>query len=112
MAYGRDGYREMVGRNCRLARLLGDRIKASKDFELLAPVHLNIVCFALREGEEDRRDRFLGELGRHGRVYLTPTVLGERPAVRAAFSNWSTGEEDLAVVWAALRDAVTKVPEG
>lgn len=106
VAYGREGYREMVARTCGLARRLGEHIDSSADFELLAPVHLNIVCFALREGDAERRDRFLAHLNGDGRVYMTPSVLAGRPAVRAAFSNWSTTEEDVEMVWSALCDAV------
>ena len=102
-AYGREGYREMVERTCHLGKQLGERLEASEDFELLAPVRLNIVCFALAEGDEEARDRFLDRLVQDGRAYLTPTTFGGRPGIRAAFSNWSTTEEDLEWIWQALQ---------
>ena len=105
MAYGRRGYQRLVQRCCRLAADLGRRLAEDPRFEVLAPIHLNIVCFALREGGVEERDRFLAALLEDGRAYLTPTVFDDRPAVRAAFSNWMTGEKDLEIIVDALKRA-------
>ncbi len=97
MAYGADGYREIVERDCRLAWELGERLKRSDVFELLAPVHLNIVCFALRN--PDVTSRFVEVVRDSGRTLVTPTVFKNTPAIRAAFSNWRTTDADLDIVW-------------
>src|SRR5215471_20966496 len=62
MAYGRSGYRELVARCCSLAQQLGQGIEQSPQFELLAPVRLNIVCFALRGANAAQRDHLLETL--------------------------------------------------
>ena len=102
MAYGRSGYRELVTRCCSLAQQLAQGLEQSPHFELLAPVRLNIVCFALRGADAARRDRFLEALKEDGRVFLTPTLFDEKPAIRAAFSNWSTSEQDIPLILDAL----------
>lgn len=109
MAYGRDGHRALVERGCALARGLGEGLAASPHYALLAPVTLNIVCFALRSGDASRRDRLLGALQADGRVQCTPTQYADRPGLRAAFSNWRTGEADLPVILAALEAAALRV---
>ncbi len=37
-----------------------------------------------------------------GRVLLTPTFFAGKPAIRAAFVNWSTSEQDIRLVLNAL----------
>lgn len=104
---GRAGIAEAVVRGCALARALGAGIAATPALELLDEVRLNIVCFARRDDPSAAaRDRLLDRLNADGRAFMTPTVLRGRPGIRAAFSNWSTREADVALTLAALRDAV------
>jgi hypothetical protein len=110
-AYGAEGYRAVVRRCCDLARRLGGFLDASERFDLLAPVRLNVVCFALHplegEGPEAataRRDALLERLTADGRAFLSPTVFAGRPGIRAAFSNWMTEEADVEVVMGALEE--------
>jgi len=77
-------------------------LEPSPYFELLAPVRLNIVCFALRGADAAQRDHFLEALKEDGRVLLTPTFFGGKPAIRAAFVNWSTSEQDIPLILNAL----------
>lgn len=103
MAYGRSGVRSVVERCCALAEALGRWIEGSGDYELLAPVTLNIACFAPQR--MDTRDAILSFLSKDGRVVLTPTTLGGRAAIRAAFSNATTTADDLEIIFGALADA-------
>ncbi|HWQ35950.1 MAG TPA: pyridoxal-dependent decarboxylase [Blastocatellia bacterium] len=107
MAYGREGYREIVERTCELAALLGARIAASDQFRLLAPVRMNVVCFtlALDQLTDETISRFLAILRDRGRIALTPTIYDGVPALRAALSNWRTEREDIEIAWQALCDA-------
>lgn len=106
MAYGRSGYRDIVARNCSQARKLGEHITNSGQFQMLAPVNLNVTCFTL-SGDPQIKDvqNFLAKLRDDGRVYLTPTQYKGIPAIRAAFSNWQTTMADVEICWQALQDA-------
>lgn len=105
-AYGRDGIRDMVERNILLAKQLGDGLTASGGFCLLAPVNLNVVCFALTgisSDAEAERDNFLARLDRHGIIRCTATHYQGQPAIRAALVNWMTEESDIALALDSLR---------
>ncbi|MEV0895519.1 pyridoxal-dependent decarboxylase [Actinoplanes sp. NPDC049802] len=101
-AYGVDGHREIVIRTVAAARRLGARLTALPGVELLSPVRLNVVCFAVPADVAT----VLRAVADSGEAFLTPTVLHGRPAVRAAFSNWRTAEADADRVFEALRKAL------
>jgi glutamate/tyrosine decarboxylase-like PLP-dependent enzyme len=104
MAYGKAGYREIVERNCSAAYQLGERLKNSEAFKLLAPVRMNVVCFTLNEEGLEMKTihTFLDAVRDDGQVFFTPTVYKGVPGIRAAISNWQTGEKDIAVAFDVL----------
>jgi glutamate/tyrosine decarboxylase-like PLP-dependent enzyme len=118
-AYGRSGHRALVEQNLDHAQRLAERIGQSDDFELLADVPLNIVCFRYRPAgvPEDALDDLNLRLGAEvlddGRVYVGTTRWAGQVAFRPAFVNWRTTERDvdllldvLAELGARLRVAV------
>lgn len=104
-AYGREGHREIVERNCAMARRLGEHIRGSDRFSLLSPVRLNVVCFTLsdRAATFEKIKTFLNAVRDDGKVFFTPTVYKDRPAIRAAVSNWQTSPKDIEIAFEALQ---------
>ena len=104
MAYGREGYREIVERNCTAAQLLGEALESSDGFRLLAPVRMNVVCFTLAAPDvtADHVKTLLDAVRDDGRVFFTPTVYKGTPGIRAAISNWKTQPEDVAIAMTVL----------
>jgi glutamate/tyrosine decarboxylase-like PLP-dependent enzyme len=109
-AYGRDGYREMVDHHIGLAQRVGAEIDAAPDFELLAPVQLNVVCFRYRpqgvaEADLDELNRRLGAaILADGRVFYGTTIYAGNVAFRPAISNWRTTEPDVDLIVAVARE--------
>ena len=105
-AYGRNGYREIVERNCLSAQAFGNMLRESKDFVLLSPVRLNIVCFSIRSANVsfEQIQLFLGAVRDHGEVFFTPTIYKGRPAIRAAVSNWQTQMKDMEIAFRAISE--------
>lgn len=98
-AYGKEGYREIIERNIQCANKLGDFIKNSPWFELLAPVRLNTVCFSLRQDfHPGNIQSFLNILNERAKVFMAPTVFNKRNGIRAALVNWRTSLSDVSIV--------------
>ncbi|PWV57073.1 pyridoxal-dependent decarboxylase [Chitinophaga sp. S165] len=106
VAYGADGYADIVNNNIQLARRLGALIQENAAFRLLAPVRLCVVCFTLNVADEEKQaatDALIKALDESGKVMLTPTVYQGVPAIRAALVNWRTEENDLSIVWEEIK---------
>jgi glutamate/tyrosine decarboxylase-like PLP-dependent enzyme len=113
-AYGREGVRDIVRECCRHAASLGERIAASDEFRLLAPVRMNVACFALRgvpsgPAGEPAIQSFVQRVRDTGDAFVTPTVYRGQWGVRAAFSNWRTRDSDVIRTWKALQASVPRL---
>lgn len=104
MAYGKEGHQEIVERNCDSAFQLGEALKSSGYFKLLAPVRMNVVCFTFKREPVTFEDiqQFLGRVRDNGNVFFTPTLYKGKPAIRAAISNWQTEPADMVLAFDVL----------
>jgi glutamate/tyrosine decarboxylase-like PLP-dependent enzyme len=109
-AYGADGYQAMVERHLDVASHLAARIDAEPDFERLAEVPLNIVCFRWRppDAPEQALDDLNARLGKalleDGRVFAGTTLFEGKVAFRPAIVNWQTREPDVDLLVDVLKE--------
>jgi aromatic-L-amino-acid decarboxylase len=129
--YGVEGLRAKLREHIALAEEFAGWVDAEPDWELLAPVTVNTVCFRWRPGgaaaagggldwdaadaEEDGtpdEERLAGlnkalmdELNAAGRIYLTHTTLRGRFTLRLAVGQALTRREHVAEAWECLRSA-------
>ncbi len=117
--FGAQGLGAAIETNVRQARLLGDLIDADRDFELLAPVQLNVVCFRYRRQDldEDELDRFNDELvialQESGEAVASSTTVGMHRAIRICILNHRTTDADLVQTLEAIKKiaaGTTKYP--
>lgn len=94
-SYGKTDYQELIEKNVEMALLFADFINTNPNFELLAPVRLNTVCFTL--SDESLVSNFLDQLNATGKVFMTPTFYNGKKGIRAAFVNWRTTAEDIVI---------------
>jgi len=102
-AYGRQGFADLVEGNCNQARQLADWIAQSDGYELLHPCQLNVVVFRPKIDSHLIKPR-LQQINRSGKVFMTPGAWRGQTAIRAAFSNWRTSEQDVAIVCQVLQE--------
>ena len=109
-AYGRNGYRALVERSLDVAAHVAREVEAAEDFELLAPVPLNIVCFRYRPSgvPAEALDELNLAIGHavltDGRVYVGTTRWAGKVAFRPAFVNWQTTTADADLMLETVRE--------
>ena len=97
---GRTGYVEMIGEDCRLARLLHDLADADPDLEARTQ-GLSIATFryapeAASDDELDElNERLLERLRTSGEAFVSNAVIDGRYYLRACFVNFRTQEADV-----------------
>jgi aromatic-L-amino-acid/L-tryptophan decarboxylase len=114
---------EAIEKDLACARHLERLVRASEDFEMLAPVELSIFCFrhvpprlkrALARGDEVERvrideeldalnERLLIELQRDGSSYLSNARLRGRFGLRGCVMNYRTTPRDMEILLEDLR---------
>ena len=114
-SFGAAALGAVAERSCALARHLAALVEAEPELELLAPVPLNIVCFRYRAavGEVDALNlAIVADIQEAGLAAPSTTTINGALAIRAAFVNHRSREEDaealVAAVLAAGRVAVPK----
>lgn len=109
-AYGKKGYQEIVENSVELAQQLGNYISNSENFELLAPVKLNNICFTLKgQINQEKVSLFLSALNETGKVFMTPTLYNGKKGIRASFVNWRTSKNDITIVIEEMEKIVKKI---
>ncbi|MBB4567315.1 pyridoxal phosphate-dependent decarboxylase family protein [Rhizobium leucaenae] len=107
--YGLKALGDSMAANCALARGLAGRIEREPALRLLAPVALNIVCFAYvgpgGDAPPQVNARIIEHLHAEGRVAPSLTHFNGQPAIRAAIVNHRTQQADID----ALIDGVLKL---
>jgi aromatic-L-amino-acid/L-tryptophan decarboxylase len=92
--HGARAIQQAIDSNITVARHLADAIKASPDFELLAPVPLSIVCFRYKAGDDVFNKQLMLEVQRDGDSYLSNAMIDGRFALRACIVNFRTTPAD------------------
>ena len=116
---GLDRLSEAIESNLACARHLESMVRASDDFEMVAPVELSIFCFRhvplhLRsespQAMDDFNERLLIALQRDGSSYLSNTTLGGRFALRGCVLNYRTTLRDMDILLDDLRRVAKTLP--
>jgi aromatic-L-amino-acid decarboxylase len=115
---GAEGIRAEVRRHLGLARWLADQIDAAPGWERLAPVPLQTVTFrhsrpGLDAARLDAHNLALARaINASGKAYLTPAVVKGVQTLRVSIGATGTTSEDVAALWARLRDTAATLTGG
>lgn len=109
-SFGVEGLQQKLRAHIEWVQTLAKQIEAHPDFELLAPVPLNLVCFryvrpGLSEPELNRlNEALLQQLNQTGKLYLTHTKLEGRYTLRLVAGQTSVEEQHLQQAWQLIQE--------
>lgn len=106
--YGVEGLRHHVRRHIALAQEFANWVRASDQFELVAPPPLNLVCFR-HIGEDEINRQLLERLNRSGKLYLSHTVLDGRYTLRFCVGQTYTEAEHVARAWQQIQETAARL---
>lgn len=108
--YGVTGLQEKIRYHISIARRLEELIKADSNFEILAPVKFNVVCFRYRPSgmPEDQlnliNEKLNHRLNDSGKIYLTHTQLNGKYSLRMVTGQTNVTTKHVEKAWDLIRD--------
>lgn len=112
--YGVEGIQEMVRQHIRLAQYFKCQVDSSKNFELMAPVPLSLICFRLNDGRSqdelnEINKELLERVNQTGKLHVTHTTLKGRYVIRLCVGSRTTQEEDVKRAWQMFQEKADQV---
>jgi aromatic-L-amino-acid decarboxylase len=109
-SYGIEGLREKIRQHIEWAQWLKMQVEQAPDFELMAPVPLNLVCFRYHPtGVDDEAElesinsTLLQKLNDSGKIFLTQTKLNGTYILRLVGGTNHLTFEDVQEAWALVQ---------
>lgn len=104
--YGANGLRHHIREHIHLAHEFASWVGEHPDFELAAPVPLNLVCFRHRGGDAANQ-QIMDAVNASGNAFFTHTRLDGKLTLRMAVGQTYTEERHVRRVWQLICDAAT-----
>ncbi len=108
--YGVEGLKEKILLHINLANKIATKIIQSDDFELLATVSLNLVCFRHHPKGIDDEEKLnkinqdlLHKINKTGKIYLTHTKLKGKYTLRMVAANTRLEERHVDEAWSLIQ---------
>lgn len=114
--YGVRGLQEKIAAHIALAQRFADWVRDSNDFERLAPVPLNLVCFHYKPSDAGDvasvnrlNERLLANINATGKVYLTHTKLNGVYALRMVIGQTNVTLRHVEAAWKLIQQVAREI---
>lgn len=115
-SYGVEGLKDIIKEHIRIGQWLKGEIENDPNYELLAPVPLNLICFRYRpsgiSGESRLNEinaKLLETLNKSGEILLTQTRLNDKYAIRFVSGNSNTSMDGVKMGWNKIKEYSKKI---
>ena len=112
--FGHEGLAARIREHVRLANLFASWVEGSRDWELLAPHPLALVCFracpaGIAEKDLDAlNEAIMHSVNASGRALLSHTKLNDKLTLRLSIGNIRTTEAHVRAVWDLLNEQLRR----
>jgi aromatic-L-amino-acid decarboxylase len=112
-SYGIEALQEKLRNHIRMAKDLAEIIHREDDFELMAPVTMNLVCFRYKPKDiEDENEinlfneKLLKEINASGKAYMSHTKVNGKFTIRMVIANTNVEWRHLESAWQLVKGIV------
>jgi aromatic-L-amino-acid decarboxylase len=102
--YGVEGLRYHLRKHIEMAQTFAGWVEDDPDFELLAPVPLNTVCFRYR-GSDEVSQKLLESLNASGKLFMTHTELDGKYTLRFVVGQTYVEPHHVQAAWEQIKTA-------
>jgi len=114
--FGVEGLKEKIRFHISLAQRLEQKINASRNFEMVTPRTLNLVCFRFKPaGENDKEvlnrinEKLLQAVSATGRIFISHTKLNGIYTLRMVIGQTNVTEEHVLKAWEVICDCAERL---
>jgi aromatic-L-amino-acid decarboxylase len=100
--YGVEGLQYHIRRHVELAQQFAEWVRQDDNFEVAAPVPLNLICFRHKAGDAANQT-IMDRLNRSGDLFLTHTKLKGKLTLRLCVGQTNTEARHVARAWERIR---------
>lgn len=112
---GIEGIQETIRKHITLGKWLAKEIDEHTDFELVAPVPLNTVCFRYIGGDEGNLDlineQIMNSINESGKLFFTQTKLNDQFVLRLAFGNTNLEAYHVENAWQLIQNTAKRLSQ-
>lgn len=115
-SYGQQGLQELFRKQIKMAQDLTAKINTHPDFEILAPVTLNNICFRYHPSHitdennlNQLNQRLLDAINASGKLYLTHTKVRQKMVLRMVIAQTHVTERHVTAAWQQIQNAASSL---
>lgn len=112
---GVEGIQEKIRKHIALGRWLAKAIEEHPDFDLLAPVPLNTVCFRYTNGPVQQLDeineKIMTAVNATGKLFFTQTKVNDLFALRLSFGNTNLEAYHIENAWQLIQETAEQISQ-
>lgn len=104
-SFGVEGLQKKLRKHLAITNKIKDQILQHPDFEILAPVNFNVICFRYKPKSLDEdslnklNNKLLNKINNSGRFYLTHTKLNNKFVIRFVIGTTNVEEKNALECW-------------